>query len=629
MQSQDIGSTDFSRKTTLTVLDEAAVLIPEGLSLDKASGDVNLLGIPKPNAAPGLSNLGAGSVVGIVQYSVAFKNSLTGEFGEGTAPAAIDAGAGSEIRLDLSTITNEADHSLVDTIMIFRTAAGGTIAFLVDEVPVATAAYDDDNSDAAISTNRTLPVGTQAYLEYVQDSHGWAFSDGARIYAGGAADYYDDASPYKSQVHWSEVDVLDGPFPNAWPSINFLDTLRDEHLRSGLSLGDFKAIFGENDIAVWTHISNPNGLPNIGDGRFEWMDTGRGAVTFKSVVNVDGMPIVLDRKGIYIWTGGQLTRDISEPIQRVFDRINWNEVAQIHGGYDDNRVYFFVPLDDGIECNYCLLLDRKSFQNQQGIRWWLYKMPMAVRDCTQGAQGPSDQAKLFGHANKKFLWVMTKWGEFVIDQRALSDGAHPEITLEGLSGPASDQVFTPPDGDYQTTLVDLAGTYVKFEHQEHPTPYLISESDDTTFTLLEALQENIPEDTPFKIGAIETLAVFGQADAGDPQVIKHFERVNLMFAPTPVEGAEIRVSTRHDRKGTFVASADKAVDSKFSTDAYERGHRVKTGGRHRSSNADGYVSVPVHGDKARQIQLILEEGGFKPWQLVGYYFQLMPRISEK
>ncbi|MBK8583445.1 MAG: hypothetical protein IPL86_17015 [Flavobacteriales bacterium] len=559
---------------------------------------------------------------------ITLKNSVTGEFGKASAIASRTVTA-KKVLLDLTTITNEAAHSLVDTFQIWRTLAGGTVAFLVDEVANTTASYDDNNSDASISTNRTLPVGLLAYDVYPQDSHGFCIAHGTRIFAFDAPDYHDDTNANVGCARWSEVDPEDGPFPNAWPLKNFNDFLRRKRLRSAAGMGDFIAVFEDDDIWIWAYIDDPDQL--IGNGRLEPMDVGRGAVTFKSVVPVDGDPYCMDRKGIYNYKGGQQVTAISEAVQGVFDRVNWSERAQISGTYDEERIYWFLPLDADTECRYALVLDRRSVQNGLGLRWWLYHLPMAARDCTSFVQGNSTKAKAFGHAGRRFASIITEEGyEHVIDPRALSDGAHPLLAFEDTTLLADDQTFGPTGGGPCALGVnDFAGLYVLFDNVLTPEPLLIQSSDATTFTLAAALAFDLPLGTPYKIGSIKTLWASGQIDSGGPQQIKRHDRVNMLFKAMPYEGAEVKVTTLHDRKGAFVAGKTSSIDEKVSTVQWQPGHVVKTGGRSGSSNAGGYARVPVMGEDARLVQVIVEENGYLPWELVGYYMDSQQKVEKK
>ena len=626
-----IANPTLSQKTTVAALGDSALLMPDALVLDRNTQDVHAHGIPQPNAAPGIALSGAGTLIGDYIYTVTFLDTDTGEFGQGSATATITA-TNNQVTVDLTPITNEAVDSRVDEFQIWRTVAGGTVAFLVDTVSTGTGSYVDNNSDASISTNRTLPVGLLSYTGLTAGQFGFCIRHADRIFAFGAANYYDDASIYKDRAIFSAIDDVDGPFPNAFPLFNKTFFNNGEHLRSATGLGDYLLVFQENDVWLWTYLDDPH--LRSGNGRLEPLNLGRGAVTFKSVINVDGIVYALDKRGIYRYDGGQQTTDFTEAIRNTFDRINWDEVAQISGSYDDKHIMWAVPMDGSSECNHALVLDRQALQRDGIPRWWVYRIPHGIRDLTTFVQGASTKARALGHANCRFIAATTTAGyEVVLDQRVQSDGVHPEITKSGTVDSDATVTFTDATATFEVGLSDLAGMYVILEGAGTPNvPLFIASSTATTFSLAAALPSPVLAGSRYIIGAIETFWESGMVDIGGPQQYKQFERLGVVMKSLPLPGNSIRVSTRNDRKAPFVTGREGPPKAGYSLTQYREGALVQVGGRNGTDNREGYVEIPIHGHDARQLQVRITETEFEttfvPWQFVGYYVGAVPKETD-
>lgn len=624
-----ISITDYPRKDTVAVLEGVAIMLPEWKVI-RTNGKVDDVGIPKPTAAP-TAAVGSAGTAGEVpngeyRYKVTYKTS-EGFYGEGSDTFTVDtAGGDNEIDIDLSNLTNFRAHSAITHIQIWRTQAGGTILFYVDEVVFGTQSFTDDNSDAAISVNNTLQVAEQAFIAPTKNTYGNIVKARNRLIAFGAANYWDDASEYRNKVAWSGLNEETGlPMPEGWPAENE-GTIQNngEHLRSGAMLGDTFYLFEENEIWAWVWIDNPD--PETGNGNVEPMGTARGAVTFKSLINVDGDLWSMDRNGFFNYKGGQNIAPIEEPVKEEFDRINWRQVAQFHGSYDDKRIYWFVALDEDEECNYAFVLDRQSIKTGKGLRWWLYHYPQGARDSTSYIVGNSSGGEQHGLAGRRVVQIITAQGhEQYLVEGVFLDSVHPGLTTSGAINGAANQVFTPAAGTYLSGNANLAGCFVRFDHPSTPEPLLIASSTTTTFTLKTALGANLPDGTTFTIGRIHGYWRSGQLDAGGPEMMKHFEAVAVVTNPRPLEG-EIRIVTRTSRRGEFVAGKTENNRTGYRMVEYEPGSILKTGGRTGTTgNRDGYKEVPVHNKDGRYMEIEVQDDGTPyPWGLVGYYVQSKP-----
>ena len=623
-----INISNYPRKDTVAVLEGVAITLPDWKVL-RTDGRVDDVGIPKPVSVP-TAAVGSSGTPGTVpdgdyQYKVVYKDSETGFYGEGSDTFTVTV-TDDEIDIDLSPLTNHAAHSGVDKIAIYRTLNGGTLLFYVDEVAIGTQSYTDDKSDAEISVNDNLQVAEQSFKVPAKDTFGNIVRAKNHLMAFGAADYWNDASVYRNKVAWCGIETQTGiPFPEGWPDEN-VGTVQNggEHLRSGRMLGDVFILMEEAEIWMWTWVDDDPDTEN-GSGNMEPVGAGRGTVTFKTLIDVDGELWSMDRQGFFNYKGGQSIAPVEEPVRREFDRINWRQAAQFHGAYDAKRIYWFVALDEDDECNYAFVLDRASLKTGKGLRWWLHHYPQGARDSTSYIAGNSSGGEQHGFAGKRVVQIITTEGhEQIITEGAFLDGVSPDLTNSGATGGASAQVFTPAAGTYASGNATLAGTYVRFDHPSTPEPLLIASSTATTFTLKTALSASLPAGTTFTIGYIHGYWRSGQLDAGGPETMKDFNSIAVVTNPMPLE-AEIRVVTRSNRRGEFVSGKTEAQRTGYGLTQYLPGAALRTGGRLRGTgNRTGYQEVPVHGQDGRYITVEFQDQSAYPWEVVGYYLQATP-----
>lgn len=627
----DLGLFDIARKDTVAVLDGVAITLPE-LKEFRPNGSVNDVGIPKPTAAPTAAAGGAGNPNGAYIYKAAHKDTSKGYFGQGSDTFSVSV-TNQSIDIDLTPITNENDHSEVDALLIYRSLAGGTVLFLVAEVAHPLPAnFNDDASDASISVNDTLPVAEQAYKVPVKDTFGWNLKGKDRLFNGGPADYHDDTSLFRNQLHWTPIEPNAGiPFPLAYPDENVVTVENDGRpLRGATMIGDFMALFEDNDILMFVWIDDPDG--QTGNGNIEPMGVGRGANTFKSIVNADGAAWIFDRQGFYRYEGGQRVSDVTEPIIKELGRINWREVAQFHGTFDDKRLYWFVALDGESENRYCFILDRKSIQGGKGIRWWLYFLPQGARDSTSYITGASAISEEFNLPNTRVAQIITTEGyEQIIKEGIYLDGVHPDFVKQGVIAGASDQVFQVTGANYQINDATLAGAYVVFDDPQVPEPLAIASSTGEFFTLVDQTPGAIviAAGTPFKLGFIKGLWRSGQLDTGGPETMKKYRQLAVVVNPMPGEG-ELRALTRQHRLGPFVAGKTETNRTGYELNQFKPGANIKTGGRLRGTgNKVGYTEVPIIGRDGRYVSVEFQDEDCLPWELVGYYVQAVPFVVDK
>lgn len=602
-----VGLFDYPRKTTVADMNGIAVFVPEMKSMT-TDQQVNDAGIPQPDAAPGGSN-GAGVLTGDYIYKITYYDEDRDEEGQGSATLTRSSLSSNKVTLDISALTNRTSNTRVTHWRVYRSLAGGQVLFRVATVAIGTDTYEDNNTDATISALDTLRINEQAFKAPVANTYGFIVKHGTRLFMFGPADYYDYDSSVVNWAAWTNSGSAD-----QWPDENTNEIGNKDPIRSATPMGDALIVFKEDEICMWLYQNNPDG--QVGDGRIEPMGVGRGAVTFKSVVNVDGMIYALDRRGIYEYRGGQSVLDMTEPIRGIFDRINWDQQAQFCGTYDDKHIMWFVALDDDTNMRHALVLDRQALQNGRGVFWWLYELPQYVRDCTSFIQGRSTLAKAFHQAGRRFAGVITLEGYSYVFANVYSDGVHPDMDAEGVTAGASDQAFTVTGADYDIGNADLAGCYVKFDHTDTPEPLLIASSSTNTFTLDSALSRNLPAGTSFKIGRIKAYWKSSQLDGGDNTSVKDFQYAHITHEPTGDNGTfEVRFSG--DRLAPNLSQLD---EDQTGWSASENGDSVSvdTGGNLGDEGRDGIVRIPIHSRDSRYIQVQFESENYTPWKVVGY-----------
>lgn len=111
----------------------------------------------------------------------------------------------------------------------------------------------------------------------------------------------------------------------------------------------------------------------------------RGLVALRAVVHADGVIYLMDRRGIYMFSGSA-DEDVSAPIRPMFDgtaskwRINWRQSEYFHAAHfpEDATIKFFVVLTGGAYPQHALCYHYR----QQ--RWWIEEYPVPVMSSCSG-----------------------------------------------------------------------------------------------------------------------------------------------------------------------------------------------------------------------------------------------------
>ena len=625
-QALHIGNDDTSRKQTVAELNDLAIVLPRARTISHRGTKVNDHGIPIPTGTMANSTI-AGSLTGTYLFGFTFYDP---DYDAESAPRSLTSAAltAQTKRFNVRSLTST--NTRVKRIRGYRSLAGGNVLFLALETSTiglgtasATSTVRFNMSDATISANDTLKIATQAKRVIPRDKYGMAIRHGVRLFPAAPANYYGkmftsstaprayaEGSITANRVIWSEADSAD-----AFPSDNAVNVGGTDPNRSLRGIGDAIAVFKDNETFLWIYRDDPDG--NTGDGSIQNMFTGRGAITFKAAINVDGKLFVMDRRGWYEYGGGQATLDITDEIRPLLERINWAVSAEISGTFDDDRIYWSLPLDGATECYHVLVLDRIAYQANQGAYWWLYYYPMGVRDLDSHINGRDPYSVARGLSGMRLAAAITSNGDEMVLSKGYRDGAHPNWTAEGVTSAAAAKTFRKLGGGlFKSSNIDARGCMVKFDDDRRPDPLLIASATSLTFTLAASLGANIAAGTAYTIGGIKAYWKSPNLDFGTPHDKKNGFGIDLRFVPQGINN-RARMKVMADRRGPEIVV-------KSTTQTGWRATRNKdfvefdTGGTFASNGRTGFVELPMHSRNWCETQIEIGSSNVdNPWRLSG------------
>lgn len=644
-QTLNIGNEDFSRKITCAELNGHVVLMPIAKTITHRGTKVNNHGLPTPIGKIATSTL-TGSLTGSYLFAVSLHDKDYDSYGPPTCLITTGSQTNKKFRVKLRSLTYSNTRNL--EYAVWRTLAGGNVMFLDGVTSVAASTYTTNNTDAYLSARDTLKVGTQAARALAAGTYAFVIKHGARIFGMGSANYYGKTNVSSLTATFAFATVgsyqvmartgtstayTSAAFPRTalgnlagWCEANQPDDFRSDNeveisgpepIRSAADCGTGQlAVFKDNETLLWTYRDDPD--HNTGDGSLQNMNTGRGAVTFKSVINVDGQVFVMDRQGFYVYGGGNAVLDLTEEIRPVLERVNWQVVADIHGCYDDERIMWFLPLDGDTECRHCLYLDRQSYQANQGAYWWLANIPQGARDSSSYINGRDSLSLARGVAGKRIARIMTTYGlEYDIMPGMFSDGLHPALTQSGYTstGSATFGGLNGVNGQFRYSSVqDARGCYVRFGHSRTPDPILISSATSTRFTLQNGVGFTMPKSTAYTIAAIHTQWKSGVLDFGGAHDKKVAFGMDMRFQPLGVN-ARMQLQFVADRMGPAIHLAS-TTQTGWRAGRGKDHVEVDMGGNVTSAGRSGFVEIPVPAKAFGQLQIVLQSSAVNcPWRV--------------
>lgn len=576
----------------------------------------NNAGIPAPDNAGTLSDGGPGALTGTYAYYFTFWDNNRSVRGAESAQSGSIAVTARQITVDLTPITNEAANSRVTHIELWRNRDGGSTYYYVTRVTVATGSYTDNNTDATIGANDQLeldndPPAVDTY-GLVYTHKGYMFMAGPHNGIGGT-EYDDDFT-------WSKLNN-----PDAWPSVNRAKIERGKygHVRAIGSVGDALMFYKDSAIYELHFDTNPSGV--TGDGYGKTVNTERGCLNHRCLVNVQGTHYVMDRKGIYQFRGGTDMVRLSMPLDRIWKRINWDESEKFCGVQDDDRVIWFVALDRDTEAKYGLVLDLNAIYLGQPPRWYVYKFDVGIRDACRTTLGNDATTAMYGMEWKTVAAFITEYGYVGYLVAGYRDLVAPQLTASGTVTSSTTSTVTDTgatftrsnDGGHTESVVGAYLRFITWPSADKPgtadwsQPYRITTVNSATqVTVSPTFPSAPPAGAVYVIGAIPDarlatpLLSFGRPSKG-----KEAKSLALEFQPGGTTFT-IGVEAELDRRGATVAAAT-ASTSHYASTAAKRQIAVAMGGAIAGTNAGrmGAFEAPLPGRAFRYMQVILDGSG--------------------
>jgi hypothetical protein len=571
---------------------------------------VNAGGILVPNAAPGASLGAAGNVDGTVDYAVTLYDSTRDVEGNPSSTVQIVA-TNDQVQIDLTPITNEATNTRVTHFRIYRTLGAGStgVFYFLAQVTIATTGYTDNSADATISANDSLLTDNDAP---VIDTYGTVKAHKSYLWRIGGYNPL-GGTAYDHRAAWGKVgngDVI--------PALNIVDITPGMHGRlvGAEDCGDALIFYKEFGIFELHYDSNPSGV--FGDGFGKMMNSQRGALNQRCIVNVQGTHFVMDASGVYVNAGGTAQREISRPLDAYWKRINWNAHPWFWGSCDEMAIYFAVALDDDTLPRHVFVFDLSVYHAGQPGVWTVYEYDQALVDGARQRFGWSGAAAMYGMHGATVVEVITEYGHTGYLRAGYRDMVDPLLTATGTVGSsastttfvASSGTFTRTNDNSDTSDVRGAMVYFKLQDADMPVsgwtrPFRVTAVSGTTITFDPAAPTTIPAGTQFVIGRIPNARIATPVMGGDtPWASKRNARVALEFLPCGMP-VSVRLYNSLDRKAALPAGFTSDAGAIEHTQ-YDQGVVVQMGGALLDGGRIGVLATPPAGQGWRTLQVILE-----------------------
>lgn len=564
-------------------------------------------GIAAPVDLPVSAEGDAGDLSGEYRYRVSYVDDAFGssETESNLSPASIALTVASKkIDLDLSDI--QADKPARCTILrVYRTLAGGSDYYPLTDLDSSLTSYEDNLSDASI-----FVAGTAATDDRTPpDAADGAFQAGARVglwRVDGTVEFSHAGNP----EHFNPLEVVQVQ-PDGF-----------SELVAVVPFGDFHMCYFERELHLAVFGDNP-----LQDAGANLVDSQRGALNQRCIVDLGNQHLVLDRQGIYAYRGGRTIINIDTKIRQLLKRMNTSYASRFNAAADGDRVVFWLVLDDESEPRHGVQLDLQKYLAGAGEFWEPLSSDHGIRESLSwGFGSDAGVAGLHGHD------VMTLWdsnGRGFYWGGGVSDGVPYHLIDAGVTaaksgaGPTTFTVTSPGGGRaFSVGGVTVVGCYVRFKVDgAWSDPYLITAVPfPTQFQVAEDLSA-IANGTEFAIGGFQRLWTSPISDFGQGMSAKRAQAASLTYIPSPVS-YEIDVSFDRDRKGFNVAADDLSYGAwSFSAGVAEQ--TLSLGDIAGGEAYRGYVSCPVGSDSFRTLQLVIEAtGAGRPFELLAYSVEL-------
>lgn len=573
----------------------------------------NKAGIPVPDNAPGATAGSAGNLVGDYSWGVTLYDENNDVEGNPSATVALTGITSDRVTIDLTTITNERLNSRPTHYRLYRTLGAGStgIFFFVAQFPITTIEYEDNSSDATIQANDTLLTDNDAPAD---ETYGFAKAFKGYMFNVGSFDP-DSDTEYDDDWSYSKLGNAD-----AHPLLN---RVKIEPGRYGKLIccedsGDALLFYKRRAIFELHFDEEPSGV--FGDGFGKTMNTHRGALNPRCVVNNLGTHFVMDEVGIYVNAGGTAQQEIGKPLKRIWDRINFDADHWFWGACDDEALMFCVALDGETVPRHMLVFDINAWHARQPAVWTLYEYDFPLLDGVPHRFNGSSTASAYGLPWARVVAVMTESGHTGYLRAGYRDLAAPGLTVRGtVTGSSGTTNFADSTATFEGTNengdpVDLTGCYVWFElvnadqantrgwTRAYP---ITAHPTSASCTLGVAAPSAIPTGTRYVIGRIPNARIWTPVMGGDaPFRVKRAARTALEFQPCGIE-TTVRMHLSLDRRAPEMIAVDYE-SGEVEAEKYDQGVLVKIGGSEQSGGRAGVHATPADGNGFRYLQMMLE-----------------------
>ena len=565
---------------------------------------VNLAGIPTPDVGPAPSNVGGTGTTGTgYNWYITFYDQTRDREGVGI----INTGGSVNITDDTYRLTradtNSAANSTVTHWRVYRNLSpSGSVYYRVATIAIGTTTYDDSSTDATISANDTYETDNTAPSV---NTYGLCRALKSRMFLAGPYDW-DGGTAYDHSFTWSKSNE-----PWAYPSVNEtkIEPGRYGIIRALEPSGDRMIFYKDSAIYELHFNTNPSGI--TGDGFGKTVNTERGALNQRCVVNVQGTHYVLDTKGIYVFSGGTTVVDISARLKSYMARINWASRERFTGVATENAVRFFVALDTDTECRYAFVLDLTAQRAGRGSRWYVESYDVGIRDACRFNFATQATAAMWGLTNQPTAIVITEYGFVAALDMGFRDLVDPQLTGSGTATSGTTTTLTDTGATFTRTnegglTCNVVGAYVRITPSTAADRTVSTSYGDNAYrvTACTATQITFTPAVPTAISAGATYVIGGVPSAiykmplmgfGIPQARKKADKASIEFEPGG-HNFTIGFGVSKDRRGPD-DTGTTITESAYTGAAGATLRTVDMGGEYEDDSRVGFTEMPM-GERA-------------------------------
>ena len=611
-KTQEATTTEVAKQTTARTgrvinVFPACKSITESTHLSGTFDTFNDAGIPAPDAALVISDGGAGNMSGDRAVYGVYRDSDRDVLGNPSPISNTLTITSKIISVDLTQFTNEYDNTRADYIDLYvNLSTGGSVYYYAGTAARGTNTTTINLSDASLQANDTIELDNDAPVQGQYNAV--VAHKGFPFLVGGDGEYEDD---------W-----INGKVGSAdqFPLLNRVKAEPGMYGRLNIAVpsGDALIFYKERAIYELHFDQDPSGI--FGDGYAKTVNTHRGTVNKRTVANVQGVHFVMDRQGIYVFTGGTSYREIGTKLHHYWNRINWARKEWFTSVVDLDRVAFFVALDNETECKYAFVLDLNAWYSKSEANWYVYRTDQGIRDACSWMIGNGAAAVDNGMSWTPVSALITEYGYTGYLAAGYRDFMDPLLTATGTTtSVGTTTTFVDSGATWQRTneassTVNPVGAYVRFinPNADKPgsadwsQPYRITSYSGTgpTLTFTPAAPANVPSGTTYVIGAIPDAVLKSPVYSFDvPFRRKRIARVGVEYQPGGTEHY-VNMQLYADRRITSLTRATRSTSQYNSTDRLP-GVNMKLGGGATDGGRTGAHAEPGSGDGFSNLQIVL------------------------